>query len=270
VLTIATANVNGIRAAERRGVQGWLAARRPDVLCLQEVRADDDALCGAIGPGWYGVHEEAAAKGRAGVAVLSRVAPVGTRRGLGDFVGAGRWVEADFAVDGDPDLLTAVSVYVHKGEAGAPKQEEKYRFLDVVAERMGKLAADGRHVLVCGDVNIAHREFDLKNWKGNLNHAGFLPRERAWFDGLLGEVGFVDVQRALVGERPGPYSWWSWRGKAFDIDSGWRIDYHLATPALAALARTAEVDRAPSYAERWSDHAAVVAEYDLRLGAGAC
>jgi exodeoxyribonuclease-3 len=268
VLTIATANVNGIRAAERRGIRGWLATRRPDILCLQEVRADDDTLCGVVGPGWHGVHEESRVKGHAGVAVLSRVPPVTIRRGLGEFTGTGRWVEADYAVAGMPGSLTVVSVYVHKGEAGAPKQEEKYRFLEVVAERLGKLAADGRHVLVCGDVNIAHRESDLKNWKGNLDHAGFLPQERAWLAGLLGDGGFVDVHRAVVGERPGPYTWWSWRGKAFDVDSGWRIDYHLATPHLAALARTAEVDRAPSYADRWSDHAPVVVGYDLRVDGG--
>ena len=126
---------------------------------------------------------------------------------------------------------------------------------------MADLAADGRHTW-WGDVNIAHREIDLKNWKGNIRNPGFLPEERAWMDRLMAD-GHVDVQRALVGEIPGPYSWWSWRGKAFDLDSGWRIDYQLADPALAELAVKAEVDRAPSYAERWSDHAAVVVDYDL-------
>jgi exodeoxyribonuclease-3 len=270
VLTIATANVNGIRAADRRGVRAWLAGRRPDVLCLQEVRADDDALCGVVGPGWHGVHEESTVKGHAGVAVLSRVAPTAVRPGLGEFAGTGRWVEADYAVDaghdGGVDTLTVVSVYVHKGEAGAPKQADKHRFLDLVRERLGKLAADGRHVVACGDFNIAHREVDLKNWKGNLRHAGFLPEERAWFDGLLREDGFVDVHRRLAGDGPGPYTWWSWRGKAFDLDSGWRIDYQLATPGFAALALTADVGRAPTYAERWSDHAPVVVEYDVALG----
>jgi exodeoxyribonuclease-3 len=156
-------------------------------------------------------------------------------------------------------------VYAHKGEAGAPKQEEKYRFLDVVRVRMAELGADGRHVVVCGDFNIAHREVDLKNWKGNVANAGFLPQERAWMDGLLGEGDFVDVHRSRVGDVPGPYTWWSWRGKAFDLDSGWRIDYQLVTPGFASRAVKAEVDRAPSYAERWSDHAAVVIEYDCQL-----
>jgi exodeoxyribonuclease III len=269
VLRVATANVNGIRAAARRGIGAWLAERQPDVLCLQEVRAPDSALDETLGEGWYGVHQEASSKGRAGVAVMSRVPPVAVRSGLGDvpgaaeFAGTGRWVEADFAVDGQPEPLTVASVYVHKGEAGTAKQEEKDRFLDVVRTRMLELAGPGRHLVVGGDFNIAHREVDLKNWKGNVGNAGFLPQERARFDRLLGDDGFVDVHRSLAGEGPGPYTWWSWRGKAFDLDSGWRIDYQLASAGLAALAVKAEVDRAPSYAERWSDHAPVVVDYDL-------
>jgi exodeoxyribonuclease-3 len=177
-------------------------------------------------------------------------------------------VEADLALDGGPGLLTVASVYVPKGEAGTAKQEEKYRFLDVLRARMRRLAEDGRHVLVGGDLNIAHREADLKNWKGNVANAGFLPQERAWLDRLLGDDGFVDVHRALAGEGPGPYTWWSWRGKAFDNDAGWRIDYLLATPGLAAAAVKAEVDRAPTYALRWSDHAPVVVDHDVTVPTG--
>ncbi|MDP9827298.1 exodeoxyribonuclease III [Kineosporia succinea] len=217
-MRIATANVNGIRAAERRGMPAWLAQRQPDVLCLQEIRADDATLMKIMGEGWYGVHEEASsAKGRAGVAVLSRTEPVEVRSGLGSFLGAGRWVEADFQVAGG--LLTVVSVYVHTGESETPKQDEKYAFLAEIRERMGKLAADGRHLVVCGDFNICHREADLKNWKGNLKKSGFLPAERAWMDSLFDEDGFVDVHRSLAGEGPGPYTWFSWRGKAWDSAS---------------------------------------------------
>jgi exodeoxyribonuclease-3 len=272
VLTIATANVNGIRAAVRRGIGPWLAARDPDVLCLQEVRADDDHLRAALGDGWTGVHDPCDIPGRAGVAVMSRHPVLEVRRGLaqpaGDgFNGTGRWVEADLDLGGS-GLLTVVSVYVHKGQADTPKQEEKYRFLDAVADRLTYLrdrtaARPGSdHVLVCGDVNIAHREADLKNWKGNLRNAGFLPRERAWIDDVLA-TGWVDVQRAYAGPGPGPYSWWSWRGKAFDNDAGWRVDYHLATPGLASRATEVVTDRAGSYEQRWSDHAAVVATYDV-------
>lgn len=274
MLTVVTANVNGIRAASRRGMGAWLAARRPQVLCLQEVRAPDADLEEALrdwhgvdqhGVRQFGVHQEASAKGRAGVAVLSCHPLSAVRTGLAEpaFAGAGRWVEADLAVATDHGLLTVVSVYVPKGETGTDRQQEKYRFLDAMRTRMLHLAEDGRHVLACGDLNIAHCEADLKNWKGNRDHAGFLPAERSWLDRLLGQDGFVDVHRSLAGEGPGPYTWWSWRGKAFDTDAGWRIDYHLATPGLAALAVKAEVDRAPTYAERWSDHAAVVVDYDL-------
>ncbi|MFN0283643.1 MAG: exodeoxyribonuclease III [Kineosporiaceae bacterium] len=278
MLTIATVNVNGVRAAARRGMGPWLVGRRPDVLALQEVRAPDDALAQALGEGWHVVHEEAAAKGRAGVAVAARTPPLAVRVGLppgsegvpgppgGGFDGSGRWVEADVALDATSSgasLLTVVSAYVHTGEADTPRQDEKYAFLDAMLARMTALAADGRHVLVMGDLNVAHRETDLKNWKGNLGKAGFLPGERAWFDRLFGEHGWVDVVRAAAGEGPGPYTWWSWRGKAFDTDAGWRIDYQIASPGLAARAVKAEVDRAPTYAERWSDHAPVVVEYDL-------
>jgi exodeoxyribonuclease-3 len=265
VLRVATANVNGVRAAARRGMGSWLAARRPDVLCLQEVRAGDDELAGSIGPGWHGVHEESPAKGRAGVAVLSRTRPMALRGGLDGFVGSGRWVEADYALTGGPEILTVASVYVHTGEAETDRQVEKHRFLDQVLERLEKLAADGRHVLVCGDFNIAHREADLKNWKGNLKKSGFLPEERAWVDRLVGGSGYVDVLRSIVGDGPGPYTWWSWRGKAFDADTGWRIDYQFASAGLAALAVDAEIDRATRYADRWSDHAPLVVDFDVRL-----
>jgi exodeoxyribonuclease-3 len=267
VLTIATANVNGVRAAERRGMPAWLADRRPDVLCLQEVRSDVGALCGVVGPGWHGGHQESASKGRAGVAVLSR-SRVAVRTGLpGEgFDAYGRWLEADLALDAASSgaaLLTVISAYVHTGEDGTPRQVEKYRLLDAAAARLAALAADGRHVLLTGDLNVAHREVDLKNWKGNLKKAGFLPGERAWFDRLLDDGAWVDVHRALAGPGPGPYTWWSWRGKAFDNDAGWRIDYQIASAGLADRAVKAEVDRAPTYAARWSDHAPLVAEYDL-------
>lgn len=276
MFTVATANVNGIRAAVRRGFGAWLDDRAPDVLCLQEVRAADADLDAALGDGWAGVHEPARTPGRAGVAVMSRTPPQEVRAGLPAVPGAadadgfddsGRWVEADLTLPGGA-LLTVVSVYVHKGEADTPRQEEKYRFLDAVGRRLARLREraagypGGGHVLVCGDLNIAHREVDLKNWKGNVRKAGFLPPERARIDGLLAD-GWVDVQRSLAGPGPGPYTWWSWRGKAFDNDSGWRIDYQLATAGLAELAVDAVADRAPSYAERWSDHAAVVVSYDL-------
>ena len=141
--------------------------------------------------------------------------------------------------------------------------KEKFAFFTAMKERMQALRASGNHVLLTGDLNVAHRPEDLKNWKGNLKSAGFLPEERAWFDEMFDQHGWVDVMRQQVGDIVGPYSWWSWRGKAFDNDAGWRIDYHIANPELAKTAISARVDRAPSYDARWSDHAPVVATYKL-------
>ena len=154
--------------------------------------------------------------------------------------------------------LTVVSAYIHSGEAETPKQDEKYAFLAAMDRRLKALRARATrakgHVVVCGDFNIAHHNVDIKNWKGNLKSAGFLPEERVYLDRWFGK-DWVDLGRALGGDGPGPYTWWSWRGKAFDTDAGWRIDYVIATPGLAAHAATAVVGRASSYDERWSDHA---------------
>jgi exodeoxyribonuclease-3 len=151
---------------------------------------------------------------------------------------------------------------VHSGEADTPKQVEKYKFLDAMTLRMQELIDSGKHAVVVGDLNVGHTELDIKNWKGNLKNAGFLPEERAYFDGFQA-MGWVDMGRVAHPDTPGPYTWWSYRGQAFDNDAGWRIDYQLATPELAKLGQNYRVDRAPSYDTRWSDHSPVVVEYDL-------
>ncbi len=268
-LRIATVNVNGIRAAYKKGMAEWLEPRDVDFLCLQEVRAPDEVVQQLIGEGWYILHAEAEAKGRAGVAIASRQEPVATRVGIGDdyFATTGRWVEADYVVrdgGGKDATLTVVSAYVHSGEVDTPKQVDKYRFLDVMTTRLPELAKHSEHALVVGDLNVGHTELDIKNWKGNTKRAGFLPEERAYFDRFFGdEIGWRDVHRGLAGNVDGPYTWWSQRGKAFDTDTGWRIDYHMATPGLAAAALSAVVDRAPSWDTRFSDHAPLVVDYQL-------
>lgn len=279
-IRIATVNVNGIRAAARKGMTEWLDDAAVDVLALQEVRAGADDIA-AIMPGWRVVNDEALAKGRAGVAIATRDEPVAVRSVLGPADGdrlewAGRWIEADLNIGGEP--ITVVSAYVHSGEADTPRQDAKWAFLDAMTERMSQLAASSPLSLVMGDLNVGHRTLDIRNWKGNLKKAGFLPRERAYFDRLLapaGEevatadgstgigLGWVDVGRRFAGEVDGPYTWWSMRGRAFDNDSGWRIDYHLATPALADRVTDYRVVRAPSWDTRWSDHAPVIADYTL-------
>ena len=268
-LRIASVNVNGLRAAYKKGMPEWLDSRDVDILCLQEVRAPDAIVRELLGDGWYILHAEAEAKGRAGVAIASRAEPTATRSGIGDdfFATAGRWVEADFILRdaiGGPAQLTVASAYVHSGEAGTPKQDEKFRFLDVMSRRLPELAKHSDHALVAGDLNVGHTELDIRNWKGNVKRAGFLPEERAYFDRFFGEeIGWKDVHRDLAGNVDGPYTWWSQRGKAFDTDTGWRIDYHLATPELAATAVSAEVDRAASWDTRFSDHAPLVVDYRL-------
>ncbi|MEO8094497.1 MAG: exodeoxyribonuclease III [Pseudolysinimonas sp.] len=274
VLRIASVNVNGVRAAYRRGMDAWLAARDIDILAIQEVRAETEDLVALLGDEWHVVHDSASAKGRAGVAIASRHRAVIHRVAIGadGFDSAGRWLEADYEVDGQE--LTVVSAYVHSGEDGTPKQLEKYKLLDGMAERLAELGAGSKLAVVMGDLNVGHRVLDIKNWKGNVKRAGFLPRERAYFDRWIGAeddpaynagagMGWVDIGRRFAGDVAGPYTWWSWRGKSFDLDSGWRIDYQLASPALAASAVSCTVDRAPTYAERWSDHAPVVVDYEL-------
>jgi len=273
-LRIASVNVNGIRAAYRNGMGAWLDGRNVDILCLQEVRAETDDVTALLGDEWNVLHDAATAKGRAGVAIASRARAEIHRVefGAADFDSAGRWLEADYDVDGT--IVTVVSVYVHSGEDGTPKQVEKYKFLDAMVARLPELQKHNPLAVIMGDLNVGHRTLDIKNWKGNVKRAGFLPKEREYFDRILGAeddprynagagLGWVDLGRAFAGEVPGPYTWWSSRGQAFDTDTGWRIDYQLATPELAARARAYTVDRAASYSERWSDHAPVVVDYDI-------
>ncbi|MEN2739453.1 exodeoxyribonuclease III [Microbacterium sp. X-17] len=274
-LRIATVNVNGIRAAFRKGMGAWLDSREVDILALQEVRASSEDLQGLLGGEWDIVHDPATAKGRAGVAIASRHPRAEIHRvelGSPDFDSAGRWLEADYQVG--PTVITVVSAYVHSGEAGTEKQDAKYAFLDAMEARLPQLVKHSDYAVVMGDLNVGHRTLDIRNWKGNVKKAGFLPEERAYFDRILGAeddaryndgagLGWVDVGRKAAGEVDGPYTWWSWRGQAFDNDTGWRIDYQLASPALAATVKNYAVDRAAAYDERWSDHTPVVVDYAL-------
>ena len=264
-ISVATINVNGVRAAFRKGMADWVKANEPDIIALQEVRAettDLETLFAELGE-WHILHDAASAKGRAGVALLSRKPAVASRTVLGpdEFDSAGRWLEADYDFGGK--ILTVISTYVHSGEVDTPKQVEKYKFLDAMTERMNELVRDGGYVVVVGDLNVGHTELDIKNWKGNIKNAGFLPEERAYFDTMMNTQGWVDIGRQAHPEQPGPYTWRTFRGQAFDTDAGWRIDYHLATPALAAKAANYKVHRADSYDTRWTDHSPVVVEYSI-------
>ncbi|MFE7074413.1 exodeoxyribonuclease III [Streptomyces sp. NPDC057620] len=278
VLTVTSVNVNGLRAAAKKGFVEWLAETSADVLCLQEVRAEPEQLPEGVRQpdGWHVVHAPAAAKGRAGVSLYTRREPDRVQVGFGsvEFDGSGRYVEADLPG------VTVASLYLPSGEVGTERQDEKIRFMDEFRTYLKALrvraAAEGREVVVCGDWNIAHQPADLKNWRANQKNSGFLPEEREWLgkvfaeaeteaeggDGSADGLGYVDVVRALHPDVDGPYSWWSYRGRAFDNDSGWRIDYQVATPGLAARAVKAFVERAATHGERWSDHAPVTVVYD--------
>jgi exodeoxyribonuclease-3 len=263
VLTVSTINVNGVRAAAGKGFLAWLAATDADVVCVQETRATLDQLPAAVRTpdGWHAAFAEAADKGRNGVGILTREPPGEVRQGFGvaEFDTSGRYLEVTL-----PGLVVG-SLYLPSGDVGTTRQEEKWRFLagflPYLADLREKAAADGREVLICGDWNIAHTELDLKAWRTNQRNSGFLPEERAWLSELFGETGYVDVTRSLHPGMAGPYSWWSYRGKAFDNDAGWRIDLHVATRGLAERAESSVVERAATYAERWSDHAPVTVRY---------
>lgn len=262
VLKVSTVNVNGLRAAAKKGFAEWLAATESDVVACQEVRAEESDLPAALArpDGWHVVHAPSAAKGRSGVSLYSRIEPESVRIGFGEpeFEDSGRYAEMHL-----PEVIVA-SLYLPSGEVGTPRQEEKERFmaafLPYLEELKAKAEAAGKQVLVGGDWNIAHAEIDLKNWRANRKSSGFLPEERAWFGTVL-DAGYVDVQRKLFPEGPGPYTWWSYRGKAFDNDTGWRIDYLMATPGLAEVCTSVVVERADSYDKRWSDHAPVTATF---------
>jgi len=255
---ILTLNANGIRAADRKGLFKWLAQVEPDVVCLQEVKAHEADIpepC-RFPPGWHGHFHCAERKGYSGTALYSVKRPRAVRTGFGspEFDAEGRYVEARFTD------VTVVSVYFPSGTSGPERQAAKYRFLDQFLPHLDRLAASGQEVIVCGDVNIAHHEIDLKNWRSNQKNSGFLPEERAWMTCLLDEHGWVDVHRKLD-PRPEQYTWWSSRGQARKKNVGWRIDYQLATPGIAAKARRAEIYTA----EHFSDHAPLLIDYTGRL-----
>ena len=284
-IVITTSNVNGLRAANRKGIMHWAGEHTPDVWCMQEVRAPQSEIdpifnniadtyvdAGKVADpiGLHTMNEICRIKGRAGVGLLSTLPVVAKRYGLPGLeedVDSGRWIEADVRTPEGYEI-TVVCVYVHSGDVDDPnKMHQKFRFLDTMLTRMGQLrdeaAHGGRQAVLCGDFNIAHTPLDIKNAKSNVTHSGFLPEERAYIDKWLDEYEFVDVMRELAGDIQGPYTWWSQRGRAFDNNTGWRLDYQFATPELAQTARGFTIDKAPTYDARWSDHAPLSITYDV-------
>jgi exodeoxyribonuclease-3 len=261
VFRLITLNLNGIRSAASKGFVEWAQDARADCMGVQEVRARADDVTGRfdrLGP-LQGHFHFAERKGYAGVGLYARREPSDMRAGFGsrEFDAEGRWVELRY--DTPRRRLSIVSCYFPSGSSGEERQAAKYRFLARLYPHLMKLKAEREFILV-GDVNIAHHEIDLKNWRSNQKNSGFLPEERAWMTKLLGRGGLIDVFRAL-NPHPEQYTWWSNRGQAWAKNVGWRLDYHLATPGIAATARRERIflDR------RFSDHAPVIVDYDFSL-----
>ena len=256
-------NLNGIRSATTKGLEAWLTQHAPDCICVQEVKAQAADVAGKFEAlaGLKGHFHFAEKKGYSGVGVYSRHEPSEVVVGFdgGEFDAEGRYLEARF--DTPARKRSVISIYFPSGSSGPERQEAKYRFLDKIYPHLMALKAE-REFVVCSDVNIAHQEADLKNWKGNLKNSGFLPEERAWMTKLTTEGGIVDVYRRLQPDTTDAcYTWWSNRGQAYAKNVGWRLDYHLATPALAEAARREAIYKG----EKFSDHAPLTIEYDFAL-----
>ena len=263
MFTLTSLNLNGIRSATTKGLAAWLDKSRPDCICVQEVKAQAPDVAGRFEQlaGLQGHFHFAEKKGYSGVAIYTRHAPSDVIVGWdgGEFDAEGRYVELRF--DTPQRKFSIISSYFPSGSSGEERQQAKFRFLAGIDPHLVALKKQ-REFILCGDVNIAHHEKDLKNWKGNLKNSGFLPEERAWMTRLLSEVGLVDVYRHLQPEATdASYTWWSNRGQAYAKNVGWRIDYHLATPAMAALARTESIYKD----EKFSDHAPLTVGYDWRI-----
>ena len=253
-------NLNGIRSAARKGVEAWLEKAKPDCICVQELKAQAPDVQGSFDSlaGLTGYFHYAEKKGYSGVGIYTRHTPSDVVVGFdgGEFDAEGRYVELRF--DTPQRKRAIISCYFPSGSSGPERQAAKYRFLDALYPHLTALKSE-REFIVCGDVNIAHKEADLKNWRGNQKNSGFLPEERAWMTQFLEEAGMVDVYRQLHPDTTDAcYTWWSNRGQAYANNVGWRLDYHLATPALADKARKAEIYKD----EKFSDHAPISITYE--------
>jgi exodeoxyribonuclease III len=257
---IVTLNANGIRSAHNKGLAGWMSKLRGwDVFCLQELKANVEDVPEELHKikKATGHFYSAEKKGYAGTGLWTpHQAKITRGIGVEEFDREGRYLEADLG------SVVVISLYLPSGAAGPERQASKDRFLTAFPTHLKKLRKSGKEVVVCGDFNIAHKEIDLKNWRSNQKNSGFLPHERAWLTHVFDEIGFVDVHRSLD-PRPEQYTWWSNRGNAYANNVGWRLDYQIATPGIAATAKKASI----YLDEKFSDHAPLVIDYGFELGA---
>ncbi len=256
-MRILTLNLNGIRSATKKGFFTWVAQQKADVICLQETRAQEHQLDGAIClPGYHMYFFDAEKKGYSGVALYTKQKPDKVKTGLGwDHADKeGRYIQADFG------NLSVASIYMPSGTSGDARQVIKYDFMAQYEKLLIKQLQQKREFIICGDWNIAHKEIDLKNWRGNKKNSGFLPEERAWLDKLFDELKYVDAFRT-INQEPDQYTWWSNRGQAYAKNVGWRIDYQITTPGLKHKVKSASIYKA----QKFSDHAPLIMDYDLSL-----
>ncbi|MFN0314278.1 MAG: exodeoxyribonuclease III [Burkholderiales bacterium] len=257
-MRLVSLNLNGIRSAVNKGFLQWLARARADVVCVQELKAQGDNLTEEMRcPGAFAGHFHfAQRKGYSGVGVYARAKPSEIVEGLGiaDIDAEGRYIEARFG------SLSIVSFYLPSGSSSEERLAVKFSFMERVYPKLESLARSGREVILCGDWNIAHKEIDLKNWRSNQKNSGFLPEERAWLSNVFDQLGWVDVFRQ-IDQRPEQYTWWSNRGESWAKNVGWRLDYQIATPGIAAKARKASIYKD----KRFADHAPLIIDYDYSL-----
>jgi exodeoxyribonuclease-3 len=257
-MRIISVNTNGIRAAARKGFFDWMPKQHADVICIQETKAQEHQLEDEIfwPEGYACYYNDAVKKGYSGTALYARREPDDVIVGMGaeEFDNEGRYIEAHFG------KLAVISLYAPSGSANEDRQASKDRFLEFFMGHLRGLRRKRREYIICGDWNIAHKEIDLKNWKGNKKNSGFLPHERAWMDELFGKAGFVDAFRE-VNQEADQYTWWSNRGQAWAKNVGWRIDYQVITPGLKDTVRNAAIYKD----ERFSDHAPLTIDYDYEF-----
>ena len=255
-MRIITVNCCGIRSAAGKGLFRWLRKQKADFICLQETKAHFHQLADhdIEIPGYHSFFHDAERKGYAGVAIYARHEPTRIVRGFGipEFDSEGRYLEAQLG------KLSVISLYLPSGSAGPERQAAKFRFLEAFSPYLARLRRRRRDYILCGDWNIAHQNIDIRNWRSNRKNSGFLPEERAWLDKLFGHAGYVDAFREINAE-PDQYTWWSNRGQARAKNVGWRIDYQVVSKSLAGRARTAYIYTA----ERFSDHAPLIMDYDI-------
>jgi len=248
-------NANGIRAAARKGFFDWMDGQAADVVCIQETKAQVHQLTDTLfsPAGYHCYYEDAEKKGYSGTAIYTRHEPRKVVRGYGDpeFDAEGRYLEVQLGG------INIVSLYLPSGSSSEERQAAKYRCLESFTAHLKNLQRRRAEYVICGDWNIAHKEIDLKNWRGNRKNSGFLPEERAWMDEVFGKHRYTDAFRAIE-QPPDQYTWWSNRGRAWDNNVGWRIDYQVVTPGLSERVTRTEIYKE----QRFSDHAPLIMDYD--------